>query len=173
MKCVAPDGRPDRARHDGFRSFTEALGDCGVEYIVVGGAAAIAHGSARLTQDFHIVYRRTPANLERLVTALAAHRPYLRGAPVGLPFVWDREVLRRGLNFTLVTSLGDIDLLGEIPAGGKWEDLHAGAIELNVFGTLCLCLSLPQLIRAKVAAGRPKDLETLAELEAIRDGTGD
>jgi hypothetical protein len=154
-----------------FGALLAALGDCGVEYIVVGGAAAIAHGSARLTQDLDIVYRRTPGNLERLVAALAAHRPYLRGAPPGLPFVWDQEVLRRGLNFTLVTSLGDIDLLGEIPGGGKWEDLHAGAIELNVFGTLCLCLSLPQLIRAKVAAGRPKDLEALAELEAIQEET--
>ena len=155
-----------------FGALLAALGDCKVEYIVVGGAAAIAHGSARLTQDLDIVYRRTPGNLDRLVAALAAHKPYLRGAPAGLPFIWEREALRRGLNFTLITSLGDIDLLGEIPGGGTWEDLHAGAIELSVFGTSCLCLSLPQLIRAKVAAGRPKDLEALAELEAIQEERG-
>ena len=70
----------------------------------MGGAAAIAHGSARLTQDLDIVYRRTPGNLDRLVAALAAHKPYLRGAPAGLPFVWDREVLQRGLNFTLIST---------------------------------------------------------------------
>jgi nitroreductase len=156
-----------------FGALLAALGDCKVEYIVVGGAAAIAHGSARLTQHLDIVYRRTPGNLDRLVAALAAHKPYLRGAPAGLPFVWDREVLQRGLNFTLTTSLGDIDLLGEIPGGGTWEDLHGGSIELSVFGTSCLCLSLPQLIRAKMAAGRPKDLEALAELETIQEERGE
>ena len=75
------------------------------------------------------------------------------------------------LNFTLATSPGDIDLLGEIPGGGGWEDLHTDAIELEVFDLTCLCLSLPQLIRAKIAAGRPKDLEAVAELEAIREET--
>ena len=73
------------------------------------------------------------------------------------------------MNFTLVTSLGDLDLLGEIPSGGTYEDLAANAMELRLFETRCLCLSLAQLIRAKRAAGRPRDLEALAELEAIED----
>lgn len=139
-----------------------------VEYIVVGGAAAIAHGSARLTQDLGIVYSRSPENLDRLVSALRDFKPYLRGAPRGLPFVWDRATLVRGLNFTLETSLGPIDLLGEIPGGGGYADLLGSSIELPVFAGITKCLSLEQLIRAKRAAGRPKDLEALAELEAIR-----
>ena len=143
-----------------------------VAFIVVGSAAAIAHGSARLTQDLDIVYLRTAANLDRLAAALADHKPYLRGVPPGLPFVWDAATLARGLNFTLVTSLGDIDLLGEIPGGGTYEELSAGAVELQVFRMRCLCLSLPQLIRAKRAAGRPRDLEALAELEAIEEEGG-
>ena len=152
-----------------FESLLTTLTRHEVTFIVVGGAAAIAHGSARLTQDLNIVYQRSPLNLNRLVEALAECNPYLRGAPPGLPFKWDRTTLARGLNFTLVTKLGDIDLLGEIPGGGTYEDLAAGAIELQIFGIRCLCLSLPQLIRAKRAAGRPKDLEALAELEAIED----
>jgi len=152
-----------------FESLLAALGSHGVAFIVVGGAAAIAHGSSRLTQDLDIVYARSPENLQRLADALSSYRPYLRGVPAGLPFTLDRSALARGLNFTLVTSLGDIDLLGEIPGGGTYEDLAAGAIELDIFGTRCLCLSLSQLIRAKRAAGRPKDLEALAELEAIED----
>lgn len=67
------------------------------------------------------------------------------------------------------TSLGDLDLLGEIPGGGSYQDLLPDAVDLRVFQTRCFCLSLPQLIRAKRAAGRPKDLEVLAELEAIED----
>jgi hypothetical protein len=152
-----------------FAALLSTLGRSEVSYILVGGAAAIAHGSARLTQDVDIVYDRSPANLDRLVAALSGHKPYLRGAPPGLPFAWDRTTLLRGMNFTLSTTLGDIDLLGEIPGGGAYPDLIAGAIELQVFGTRCLSLSLPQLIRAKRAAGRPKDLEALAELEAIQE----
>jgi hypothetical protein len=152
-----------------FGSLLAELGRHEVAFIVVGGAAAIAHGSARLTQDLDIVYDRSPANLEHLALASAEHKPYLRGAPPGLPFVWDTATLRHGLNFTLVTSLGDIALLGEIPGGGAYSDLAPEAVELSVFATACLCLSLPQLIRAKRAAGRPKDLEALAELEAIAE----
>jgi hypothetical protein len=155
-----------------FDALLTALGKHEVAFIVVGGAAAIAHGSARLTQDLDIVYDRSPANLDRLVVALAEYKPYLRGVPAGLPFHWDRATLARGLNFTLVTSLGDIDLLGEIPGGGGYRDLLTEAIELHIFHSRCLCLSLDQLIRSKRAAGRPKDLDALAELEAIREERG-
>jgi predicted nucleotidyltransferase len=152
-----------------FGALLSALSRNGVEFIVIGGAAAVAHGSARLTQDLDIVYSRSSENLDRLVTALAQCKPYLRGAPPGLPFIWDRTTLARGLNFTLATSLGDIDLLGEIPGGGAYQELAKDAITLKIAETSCLCLSLPQLIRAKRAAGRPRDLEALAELEAIEE----
>lgn len=152
-----------------FDALLTTLAGYHVNFIVIGGAAAIAHGSTRLTQDLDIVYDRSPENLSRLADALAPLKPYLRGAPPGLPFRWDAETLRHGLNFTLVTTLGAIDMLGEIPGGGAYEDLKSGAVELQVFGTRCLCLSLPQLIRAKRAAGRPRDLEALAELEEIEE----
>jgi hypothetical protein len=155
-----------------FAALLETLGRQGVRFIVVGGAAAIAHGSTRLTQDLDIVYDRSGDNLVRLAAALGSHTPYLRGTAPGLPFIWDRQTLARGLNFTLVTSIGDIDLFGEIPGGGCYADLVAEAIQLEVFGTRCLCLSVGQLIRAKRASGRPKDLEALAELEAIEEENG-
>jgi hypothetical protein len=152
-----------------FEALLSALDRNRVEYIVVGGAAAIAHGSARFTQDLDVVYHRSPENLDRLASALRDLKPYLRGAPPGLPFVWDRVTLEHGLNFTLETSLGLIDLLGEIPGGGTYTDLVDASIELRLFTGAGKCLSLEQLIRAKRAAGRPKDLEALAELEALRE----
>lgn len=152
-----------------FGALLATLSGNGVNFIVVGGAAAIAHGSARLTQDLDIVYDRSADNLGRLAAALDPYSPYLRGAPPGLPFRWGQATLERGLNFTLITSLGDIDLLGEIPGGGSYSDLMAGSIDLNLFETRCRCLNLAQLIEAKRAAGRPKDLEALAELEAIEE----
>ncbi len=152
-----------------FEALLGALTGHQVKFIVVGGAAAIAHGSSRLTQDLDVVYERSAQNLSALAAALGDYKPYLRGAPPGLPFRWEAATLQRGLNFTLVTSLGDIDLLGEIPGGGTYADLKNGAIEIEISGATCKCLSLDQLIRAKRAAGRPRDLEVLAELASIRD----
>ena len=146
-----------------------ALAKSNLEFIVVGGAAATAHGSSRLTLDLDVVYRRTPENLERVVRCMDGLEPYLRGAPPGLPFRWDVETLRRGLNFTLETRAGSIDFLGEIVGGGTYESLLPDAIPVSLFGVECRCLGLARLIQVKRAAGRPKDLEAIAELEAIRD----
>lgn len=152
-----------------FKALLTVLVDAGVEFVLVGGLAAIAHGSARLTQDVDVVYARDPENLRRLTEALGQHRPYLRGAPPGLPFRWDAATLQHGLNFTLETALGDIDLLGEIVGGGPYEDLLPHSIQLRVFGRPVWCLNLEKLIETKRAAGRPKDLEAIAELEALRE----
>ena len=96
-----------------FEGLLRALADGRVDFILVGGVAARAHGSARLTQDLDVVYARSAENIERLALALAPLAPYLRGAPPGLPFRIDAPTIRRGLNFTLTTALGDLDLLGD------------------------------------------------------------
>jgi hypothetical protein len=140
-----------------------------VEFIVIGGVAGKAHGSARLTVDLDVVYGRSDDNLRRLATALAPLEPYLRGAPPGLPFHLDAASVRRGLNFTLRTTRGDLDLLGEVAGGGSYEALLPHSRELQMFGLPCRCLDLDKLIEVKRAAGRPKDLEAIAELEAIRE----
>ena len=146
-----------------------ALSEAGVEFIVVGGVAAIVHGSARLTQDLDVVYRRSPENVGRLATALTPFAPYLRGAPPDLPFRWDSKTIERGLNFTLATSAGPLDVLGEITGGGTYETLIPHSRKISVFGIECYCLGLDRLIQAKRDAGRPKDLEIIAELEALRE----
>ena len=155
-----------------FGRVLEVFTGANVRFVLVGGGAAIVHGSARLTQDVDLVYDREPSNVERMVAALAPFNPYLRGAPPGLPFRWDVPTVVRGLNFILTTDLGPIDLLGEITAGGGYEDVAAHSIEIEAFGVKCLCIDLPTLIRVKRAAGRPKDLEAVAELEALLDEDG-
>lgn len=155
-----------------FKGLLKALGQGDVEYILVGGVAAAAHGSARLTQDVDVVYARSPENLARLVAALAPYAPYLRGAPPGLPFRWSVETLRNGLNFTLTTTLGEIDLLGEIAGGGIYENLLQDSIMLRIFGIDCSCVTLRRLILLKRAAGRPRDFDAIAELEAILEENG-
>jgi predicted nucleotidyltransferase len=138
-----------------------------IRFIVIGGGAALAHGSARLTYDVDVVYARDAENLRRLAAALQVYHPYLRGAPPGLPFRWDERTLQSGLNFTLTTTLGDLDLLGEVPGGGVYEELLPFTEEMETFGVRCRFVTLEKLIQLKRAAGRPKDLEAIAELQAL------
>lgn len=140
-----------------------------VEFIVIGGWAAALHGSSRSTSDVDVVYSRTPENIGRLAAALRCHQPYLRGAPPGLPFCWDERTIQSGLNFTLTTDLGDLDFLGEVAGDGTYQQLLPSTLEVTVAGLTCRCVTLDRLIQLKRAAGRPKDLEVIAELQAILD----
>lgn len=154
---------------DEFQALLAALTEAGVEFILVGGIAAAVHGAARPTYDVDVVYSRSTENLERLVKALEPHHPYLRGAPPDLPFRWDRATLEHGLNFTLTTDLGAVDLLGEIANNETYETLLPATIEVELFGRQCRCLTLSRLIEVKRAAGRRKDFDAIAELEAIEE----
>jgi predicted nucleotidyltransferase len=150
-----------------FERLIRTLVEGRVEFIIIGGLAATAHGSARLTQDVDVVYARSRENVRRLVDALRSLAPYPRGAPPDLPFAWDEATVRRGLNFTLTTAAGDLDLLGEVTGGGSYETLESHTEIMDFFGCACRCLDLPTLIKVKRAAGRPKDFESVAELEAL------
>jgi hypothetical protein len=77
-----------------------------VEFILIGGVAAAAHGSARSTQVVDVVYRSNRGNMIKIAAALKPHRPYLREVPAGLPFRLDLPTLEGGLNFTLTSTMG-------------------------------------------------------------------
>lgn len=150
-----------------FEKALATLTGAGVEFIVIGGVAGTLHGSAFITQDLDVVYARNRENVRRLAVALQPHQPYLRGAPEGLPFKWDERTIRSGLNFTLTTAFGDLDLLGEVTGGGAYEDLLPHSREVAGFGVRFRLLNLDKLIVIKRAAGRPKDLAVVAELQGI------
>jgi hypothetical protein len=152
-----------------FRKLLGVLNSGGIEYIVIGGVAAVLHGSARVTYDLDVLYRRHPDNLARIIEALRPYNPYLRGAVPGLPFLWDVETLRRGLNFTLQTAIGAIDLLAEVPGGGTYELAWTHSLEVRIQDVPVRVVSLEKLIELKRAAGRPKDFESIAELESLRE----
>ena len=136
-----------------FEKILPTLVHAGVEFVLVGGVAGIVHGSARATYDVDIVYSRADENIERLASALAPHKPYLRDAPPALPFAWNAKAIRSGLNFTLTTELGDIDLFGELVGGDTYRDLLPHSFEVEAFGVRFKCIDLPTLIRIKEAAG--------------------
>jgi hypothetical protein len=125
-----------------FGSLLSRLTEHGVEFVVIGGLAVIAHGHIRTTAALDVCDARTPENVRRLVAALADLSPRLRGAPPELPFFWDEKTVKNGLNFTLVTALGELDLLGEVTGLGTYGDI---ALRAEVVTSIKL-LSLEDLI---------------------------
>ncbi|HEY7405546.1 MAG TPA: nucleotidyltransferase [Candidatus Angelobacter sp.] len=152
-----------------FEAALKQLSGSGANFVVVDGYAATLHGSAYLTRDLDICYERTPENMERIVSALRPYHPRLRGAPAELPFIFDAKTLSKGMNFTLQTDLGDIDLLGHIDGLGEFPAVAVDAASMPLFGYSCRVVSLESLIRSKRAAGRAKDLNVLPELEALKE----
>lgn len=148
-----------------FRELIGRLTGAQVEFVLIGGLAVIAHGHPRATVDIDLCYARSAENFRRLVAALAPIHPKLRGAPSELPFFWDERTVRNGLNFTLTTDEGDVDLLGEVTGLGNYDDIAPRAVQITLYGATVRMLSLEDLIRSKAAAGRAKDL---VDLEALR-----
>jgi hypothetical protein len=151
-----------------LRELLAKLVESGVRFSVIGGVALIARGVQRSTEDLDIAYARDRENLARLAAALQSLHPRLRGVPADLPFVLDEASLRSGLNFTLDTDLGPLDLFGEVPGLGTFEHVDAASDELEIAGTRLLVLTVEGLERAKRAAGRPKDLLDLGYIRALK-----
>ena len=151
-----------------FQKIIEALNTAGLRFVIIGGIAMRLQGSALLTEDIDFAFARDAENLESLVKALAPHHPHLRGAPPNLPFFWDVRSLKNMVNMTLATDLGSVDLLGE-PAGiASFDSLWEEATIMDRGGVSVRVASLPSLIAMKRAAGRPKDLTHLMELERMQ-----
>ncbi len=150
-----------------FQKIIAALAAAGLRFVIVGGIAMRLQGSAHITDDIDFAVARDPANLEALVRALAPYHPSLRGAPPGLPFFWDVRTLRNIMNITLRTDLGSVDLLGEVAGIVSFEQLWNDATQIDLDGSSVHVASISSLIAMKRAAGRPKDLLHLMELEQM------
>jgi len=137
--------------------------------VIIGGVAATLFGSAQLTNDLDVCYARNSKNLEKLANALQSVKAHLRGAPDSVPFLLDSENFRQGLNFTFSTDIGSLDLLGEVRGVGGYDDVLAGSVTYELFGYRFPVIEIGKLILAKRAAGRPKDLIVIPELEAIQE----
>lgn len=149
----------------------EGLVRARVRFVVIGGVAATAQGSARVTDDLDICYDTPPDNTDRLVRLLNSWHARLRVArepDVRLPFQIDAQTFRDGPALTLDTDLGRLDLLPFVTGIGDYAACLAASERKTVGAVKLRVLGLDALIRAKRAAGRPRDLEHLVELEALR-----
>ena len=155
-----------RAEFDVAR-LLRALVDGRVDFVVIGGVAAVLHGSARNTFDLDICFAGDPDNLEALGSTLVGLRAKLRGVREPVAFVPDAASLKRVDVLTLTTDAGDLDVL-RVPSGApRYDVLRSHADRYDVGGFEVRVASVEDLIAMKSAAGRPKDLSDIEELEAI------
>ncbi len=126
-----------------------AFADHEVEFVVIGGLAAIAHGARRMTLDVDVVPRPDAANYARLADAVA--------------------VARAG-NVTLLTGAGRLDLLNAARDAPPYDELAAGSIEATIAGVAVRIAGVDDLVAMKRALGRPRDLQDIADLTAHEAG---
>ena len=140
----------------------------GVDFVVIGGIAAVLQGSARNTFDLDICFATDDANLAGLGDVLVALGARLKGVHEDVRFVPDRRTLRQIELLTLVTSLGELDVLTRPAGAPTYQDLRRHADRYDLGGFNVSVASVDDLIAMKQAAGRPKDLLDIEELEAIK-----
>ncbi len=141
----------------------------GVDFVVIGGIAAVLHGSPRVTQDLDVCFATDAGNLDALGTALVALDARLAGVDKDVPFVPDAHTLSRIMMLTLETSKGRLDALAAPTGAPPYGELRARAERYDIGGAFVLVASLEDLIAMKRASARPKDLADIAELSVIRE----
>ena len=145
----------------------ERLADAGFEFVIVGGFAGVLHGSSYITDDLDICAVLTSDNVAKLREILGDLKPVHRMTHKKLSFLEHPPTGEPLANLYLETEAGTLDVLGSVLGLGDYATLAKKAIEIPLFGRSCRVVSLEDLIAAKEALGREKDLLTAKELRAI------
>ena len=153
-------------RQADLAALIDALIEAGVEFIVVGGAAAVLHGAPTMTQDLDIVHRRTAENVERLLALLDRLDAYLR-EPGTRQLRPSAEALTSGGQLNLTTALGPLDPLGRLHDGRGFDELlpHSEVVEDG--DRRVRVVDLATLIDIKSGTGRARDKLVLPLLLAL------
>lgn len=142
-----------------------------VRFVLIGGYAAVLHGSAAFTSDADICPEHSPENLRRLAGALQEMDARIRasGTPDGFDFCCDEHFLAQMAMVNLITRYGAFDISFKPAGTNGYSDLVNDAVEYEILGTRVLVASLGDIIRSKEAADRPKDRQMLPHLRALED----
>ena len=150
-----------------FRTLTEH----DVKYVLIGGLAAVIHGSSAMTNDADIMPENSESNLALLSAALTALEARLRveSTPDGVPFDPHPALLQSMALMNLTTRCGDLDITFD-PAGlDGFESVWERSVVFELSGQRVHVAALPDIIRSKEAAGRTKDTATLPILYALQE----
>lgn len=147
----------------------ERLCDSKIDFVIVGGFAATLHGSSLVTRDLDVCAILSDENVEKLRDALRDLKPTHRLTPQKLSFLDNPDPGLQVHNLYLRTDLGPVDVLSSILGVGDFDRVRAASIQVELFGRKCQVISLDDLIRAKEALGRDKDLLAAKELRAVRE----
>jgi len=147
----------------------QRLCDADIDFVVVGGFAALLHGSTQVTRDLDVCAVLGSEDVAKLREALQDLKPTHRLTPQRLSFLTNPDPGVPVRNLYLETELGTVDILSSILGVGDFERVRTGSVEIEIFGRRCRVISLDDLIRAKETLAREKDLLAAKELRAIRE----
>ena len=147
----------------------QRLCDADIDFVVVGGFAGLIHGSTLVTRDLDVCAFLSHEDVARLREALRDLHPTHRLTPQKLSFLTNPDSGVPVRNLYLETEIGTVDVLSSVLGVGDFGRVRAESVEIQLFGRRCRVISLDDLIRAKEALGREKDLLAAKELRAIRE----
>lgn len=165
MRCCG--ARRESTAVNDFLRLLRALTEARVEFVVVGGTAAVLHGASTATYDLDILMRFTAENCAGLIEAVRPFHPRLSHTPDKRPLSLEVDELTQFKNLYLLTDLGRLDVLGSLPPVDDVSSVVAGAEWMDVGGVRVRVVALDVLIQVKAAMDRPKDKLTERELKAI------
>ena len=139
-----------------------------IRFVLVGGMAAIAHGSAYQTDDLDVCYDTADDNVGKIIDLLKEWNAYPRGWEPGLVWYLDERTFKTTPTLTLRTRQGDLDLLDRVDGVGDYDACVSLSKPVGIGSGTVRVINLDALIRAKKAAGRGKDRERIIELEALQ-----
>ena len=147
--------------------------DSGLDFVLIGGYAAVVHGSSQVTHDLDICAVMTDEELSKLKAALKDLKPQHRMNKNFQPSLEEFPKSDQKLdNYYLKTNAGVLDILSSVNPVGSFEEIKKNAIEVKIFGNICRVISLDDLIKVKQTMTRDKDKIVLNDLLSLKQKLG-
>ena len=152
-----------------LKKLLQKLLESEIDFVLIGGFAAVVHGVTLVTQDLDICTAITAEKVEKLRQSLNDLHPVHRMNPNAKHSFLEYPKEIKGLNnIYLETDLGILDILSETQPAGTFDQLKSRASEIAVYGYKCKVISIDDLIKVKEVMKRPKDLQAAQELRIIK-----
>lgn len=152
-----------------FRELLNRLLDARLDFVVVGGVAATLHGVSEPTRDLDVCIRLSPESWQRVFAVIGSLNPRFALTVDKRPIALTAAELNEYRNLYVLTDLGRVDFLGEVPPLGSIDRVALNAVTMKLDGRAVRVISMEDLLTVKESVRRPKDLEVAAELRALMD----